>query len=153
MPPTNEPLARITSPPPMATTFGSSRMPLCGRPGCVIAASSVVSVRKLTAVAALPIAVVDRVRAREVVAQKCERPPAAVDHGDRHGVARLLAVRERGLRRLLRGGGGQRAERGEELLRAGVNGAKQRYRSHEVPHHRPLNTGLRFSLNARMPSW
>ena len=41
----------------MATTFGSSRMPLCGLPACVIAASSEVSMRKLTAVAALPIAV------------------------------------------------------------------------------------------------
>ena len=57
MPPTSEPLARIIRPPPTAMTFGNWRMPLCALPACVVAASSVVSVRKLTAVAALPTAV------------------------------------------------------------------------------------------------
>ena len=38
---------------PIATTFGNSRMPLAALPACVVAASSVVSMRKLTAVAAM----------------------------------------------------------------------------------------------------
>ena len=57
MPPTSEPLARIMRPPPSAATFGNWRTPLCGLPACVAAASSDVSVRKLTAVAALFMAV------------------------------------------------------------------------------------------------
>src|SRR6185369_5068443 len=57
MPPTSAPFARIGMPPAAATMPGSSRMPDCGRPACVSRASSAVSRRKLTAVDALPIAV------------------------------------------------------------------------------------------------
>ena len=122
MPPTSEPLARIMSPPPTATTFGSWRMPLCALPACVAAASSVVSVRKLTAVAALPIAVCVVCAPGEVVAQHGQRLPSAVDdcHGDR--VAVLLASRQRSLRRLLRGGRRQRRVVRQHLLRIGRRG-------------------------------
>ena len=80
-------------------------MPLCGRPACVVAASSVVSVRKLTAVAALPIAVWIVCAPARLSRSSDERLPAAVDDRDRDGVAVLLAARERRLRGLLRGGG------------------------------------------------
>src|SRR6185503_12347075 len=54
--PSSEPPASIFTPPPTAATPGRLRMPLCGRPGWVASASSVVLVRKLAAVYALAIA-------------------------------------------------------------------------------------------------
>src|SRR3972149_4096479 len=56
MPPKIDPCASIGRPPPSATTRGSCRMPLCGCPGWLRRSSSLVLVRKLTAVQALPAA-------------------------------------------------------------------------------------------------
>ena len=111
-------------PPPIATTFGSSRMPLCGRPASEEAASSVVSVRNESAVAGLVDRGPHRVRTGEAVAKQHQRVTAAID--DRHGggVALLVASGERGLRGLQRGGGRQRPVGSNELLR--VDAARER---------------------------
>src|SRR6266852_3865637 len=81
--PRSEPPASIIRPPPTAATPGRLRMPLCGRPGCVISASSVVFVRNETAVQGLGACHVRRVRAGEPIAQYDLHDAHAI--GDRDG--------------------------------------------------------------------
>src|ERR1035437_2893524 len=88
--PTRDPAASTMTPPAMMVAPGSERMPACGEPGPLVATRSLVMVRKLTAVQALPGA----------VAQQNLRDAEAVDHRDRHLKALLLAIGERGPREL-----------------------------------------------------
>ena len=117
MPPTSEPFACTTMPPAMATTPGS----------CADAALRPARLRLRRELRGVDAKAhrgrrfadrgVDGVRAREVVAQERERLAAAIDDGDRDGVALLAAAVERRLRGALRRCRGERREGREELLR------------------------------------